>query len=296
MLTTHTDNLETVVRLGHAAMARERPTCCPARPRPWASATFRGQNKIRCTIIPTARKFSTSSKVPANTCSIRNGSRSARLRRPHPGQHEAQADQRRRRHDDHADRILVRRSPNRFPGVISHSPPLRRVHSRRNGGLYGVSMSLDLFFRPKSVAVVGASATPGSVGSILMRNLLENPFGGVVFPSTRNARRFMASAAIRRCWRCRKPSISPSSPPPRPRCPATIEECVARGVPAAIVISAGFSELGAEGRALEKQIRRHRPRQDAHRRPELPRHHPSVERPERELRVVDGRSRAASPC
>src|SRR4026207_2091486 len=41
---------------------------------------------------------------------------------------------------------------------------------------------LDAFFRPASVAVVGASATPGSVGSILMRTLLENPFGGVVYP------------------------------------------------------------------------------------------------------------------
>src|SRR4051812_21983548 len=41
-------------------------------------------------------------------------------------------------------------------------PPLRR--------------SLDPLFFPTSVAVVGASATPGSVGSILTRNLLENPF------------------------------------------------------------------------------------------------------------------------
>ena len=42
--------------------------------------------------------------------------------------------------------------------------------------------SLDSFFRPQSVAVFGASATPGSVGNILMQNLLENPFGGVVYP------------------------------------------------------------------------------------------------------------------
>src|SRR5215510_390135 len=42
--------------------------------------------------------------------------------------------------------------------------------------------SLDPIFRPRSVAVVGASATPGSVGSILIRNLIANPFGGVVYP------------------------------------------------------------------------------------------------------------------
>src|SRR5258708_27599919 len=42
--------------------------------------------------------------------------------------------------------------------------------------------SLDPIFKPQSVAVVGASASPGSVGGILMRNLMENPFGGVVYP------------------------------------------------------------------------------------------------------------------
>ncbi len=45
-----------------------------------------------------------------------------------------------------------------------------------------VRHSLDPIFHPRSVAVLGASATPGSVGSILMRNLLANPFGGVVYP------------------------------------------------------------------------------------------------------------------
>jgi acetyltransferase len=42
--------------------------------------------------------------------------------------------------------------------------------------------SLDPLFRPTTVAVIGASATPGSVGSILMHNLLVSPFGGVVYP------------------------------------------------------------------------------------------------------------------
>lgn len=42
--------------------------------------------------------------------------------------------------------------------------------------------SLDPFFKPESVAVVGASTASGSVGSILTRNLIENPFGGVIYP------------------------------------------------------------------------------------------------------------------
>jgi acetyltransferase len=115
--------------------------------------------------------------------------------------------------------------------------------------------SLDGFFKPNSVAVVGASTTPGSVGSILIRNLLQNPFGGVVYPI--NPKRKAVHGVY--CY----PSLMDTPDAvdlaviatPASAVPASIEQCVARGVPAAIIISAGFSELGAEGRKLEQQIR-----------------------------------------
>src|SRR5688500_3486271 len=116
-------------------------------------------------------------------------------------------------------------------------------------------MALDAFFRPASVAVVGASVTPGSVGSILMRNLLQNPFGGVVYPV--NPKRKAIHGVL--CY----PSILDTPEPaelaviatPAATVPTAIEQCVARGIGAAIVISAGFSELGAKGRELEQKIR-----------------------------------------
>jgi acetyltransferase len=116
-------------------------------------------------------------------------------------------------------------------------------------------LSLDRFFRPASVAVVGASVTAGSVGSILMRNLLENQFGGVVYPI--NPKRKAVHGVL--CY----PSLLdlPESvdlavlATPAATIPALIEQCVARGIQAAIIISAGFSELGSEGRALEEKIR-----------------------------------------
>jgi acetyltransferase len=115
--------------------------------------------------------------------------------------------------------------------------------------------SLDAFFRPASVAVVGASVTPGSVGSILMHNLLQTPFGGVVYPV--NPKRKAVHGVL--CY----PSLldTPEAvdlaviATPAATVPAMIEQCVARGVRSAVVISAGFSELGAAGRALEQQIR-----------------------------------------
>ena len=115
--------------------------------------------------------------------------------------------------------------------------------------------SLDAFFRPASVAVVGASVAPGSVGSILMHNLLQTPFGGVVYPI--NPKRKAVHGVF--CY----PSLMDTPEvvdlaviaTPAATVPAMIEQCAQRGVRSAIVISAGFSELGAQGRALEQQIR-----------------------------------------
>src|SRR5579863_5472260 len=57
-------------------------------------------------------------------------------------------------------------------------PKLESVHdfiSQRNP-------TLDAFFAPSTVAVIGATETPGSVGRTLLRNLISSPFGGTVFP------------------------------------------------------------------------------------------------------------------
>jgi acetyltransferase len=119
----------------------------------------------------------------------------------------------------------------------------------------GVRHSLAPIFHPRSVAVIGATETPGSVGSILMRNLLTNPFGGVVYPI--NPKRRAVHGV--HCY----PGLSALPDrvdlaviaTPAATVPGLIRDCIEQHIPAAIIISAGFSELGAEGRALEKQIR-----------------------------------------
>ncbi len=119
----------------------------------------------------------------------------------------------------------------------------------------GVRHSLDPIFRPRSVAVFGASATPGSVGAILMRNLLGNPFGGGVYPINPKRRTVLGVHAYPDLASVPESVDLAVIATPAPTVPALVADCAARGVPAAIVISAGFSELGAEGRALEAQIR-----------------------------------------
>src|SRR5262249_32801066 len=152
-------------------------------------------------------------------------------------------------------------------GVQPRSPERRCRHRRRltkrgaprrprQGEAVGAfTHSLDPFFRPATVAVLGASVTPGSVGSILMRTLLETPFGGVVSPV--NPRRSAAHGV-----HCSPPLAAVPEPvdlaviaTPAVTVPGLVGECVAGGVKAAIIISAGFSELGTEGKALENQVR-----------------------------------------
>ncbi len=113
---------------------------------------------------------------------------------------------------------------------------------------------LDAIFAPKSVAVIGASEKPGSVGRTLLWNLIGNPFGGTVFPVNPKRRSVLGIKAY--------PSISniPESvdlaviATPAPTVPGIIGECVDAGVKGAIILSAGFKESGAAGVILEKQI------------------------------------------
>jgi acetyltransferase len=118
-----------------------------------------------------------------------------------------------------------------------------------------VRHSLDPIFRPRSVAVFGASASPGSVGAILMRNLLGNPFGGGVYPVNPKRRTVQGVHCYPNLASVPEAVDLAVIATPAPTVPALIADCAARGVPAAIIISAGFSELGAEGRALEAEIR-----------------------------------------
>ena len=113
---------------------------------------------------------------------------------------------------------------------------------------------LEAFFKPRSVAVIGATDSQGSVGGALLWNLIRSPFDGAIYPV--NPKR--PSVLGLECY----PSIAavPAKidlaviATPAATVPSLIGECVDAGVNAAIIISAGFKEIGAEGSALEQQI------------------------------------------
>lgn len=113
---------------------------------------------------------------------------------------------------------------------------------------------LDAIFKPHNVAVIGATEKEDSVGRTLLWNLIQNPFGGTVFPVNPKRTNVLGIRAY--------PSIGDVPDQvdlavivtPAPTVPGIIAECVEAGVKGAIIISAGFKETGEEGAKLEQQI------------------------------------------
>lgn len=116
------------------------------------------------------------------------------------------------------------------------------------------SSSLRPLFHPETVALIGASGTPGSVGSILMRNLMENPFNGVVYPINPKRRAVHGVHCYAHLKDLPESVDLAVIATPAATVPAIVKECVEARVKGAIIISAGFAELGEDGRKLEREI------------------------------------------
>jgi acetyltransferase len=131
--------------------------------------------------------------------------------------------------------------------LVTSKPGKKKLNRKRQ-------RPLDVFFAPQSVAVIGATENPGTVGRTLLWNLVTSPFGGTVYPVNPKRASVLGVKAY--------PSVSEIPEPvdlavvvtPPPSIPAIIRECGENGVQGAIVISAGFKEVGAEGAALERQL------------------------------------------
>ena len=120
--------------------------------------------------------------------------------------------------------------------------------------LHAQRTPLDAIFGPKTVAVIGATEKPMSVGRTIMANLLGSPFGGTVFPVNPNRSTVLGVKAYSKLADVPEPIDLAVVVTPAATVPEVIGECATAGVRVAIVISAGFKEVGAAGAALERQI------------------------------------------
>jgi acetyltransferase len=113
---------------------------------------------------------------------------------------------------------------------------------------------LDAIFHPRSVAVIGASETAGAVGRTLLWNLVSSPFGGTVYPVNPKRDGVLGIKAYKTIADVPAKVDLAVIVTPAGTVPGIVKQCADVGVKAAIIISAGFKELGAPGVELEAQV------------------------------------------
>ena len=113
---------------------------------------------------------------------------------------------------------------------------------------------IEAIFSPGSVAVVGASTTPGKVGHDIFANILRGGYQGVLYPVNPSAKAVLSVRAYPAITEIPDPvDLAMLILPPQPALGA-LEEAIRKGVKGVVVVSAGFREVGPEGRAIEDRM------------------------------------------
>jgi len=113
---------------------------------------------------------------------------------------------------------------------------------------------LDALFKPRSVALIGASGTPGKLGCDILYNLIHAGFQGPIYPINPKAYELLGLKAY--------PDIEATPAPadlaviviPSRMVTGTIEKCGRSGVRAAVIVTGGFAEAGVEGEKLQQEL------------------------------------------
>lgn len=117
-----------------------------------------------------------------------------------------------------------------------------------------VTLNLDRIFNPKSIAVIGASDEEDSVGNAIMKNLTERGFTGKVYPINIHRKEILGYKAYENVEKLPEVVDLAIIAVPAKIVPDIVEQCGKTGILGIIIISAGFKEVGPEGKALEDKI------------------------------------------
>ena len=119
--------------------------------------------------------------------------------------------------------------------------------------------TLDALLRPKSIAVIGASATPGKLGYMVLENILANGYGGRVFPVNPTHQEIQGLKAYPSVIDVPGEVDAAVLALPAALCAHVAEECGRKGVKGLIVIASGFKEIGRGDleEELVRIVRRH---------------------------------------
>ena len=115
--------------------------------------------------------------------------------------------------------------------------------------------NLNKMFSPESVAVVGATDRPGTVGCVVLENLKSAGFRGPIYPINPKREQILGLPSFPTVGAVGRPIDLAVLCTPIAAVPSVIMECGAAGVGSAIIYSAGGKEIGEQGEAIEKDIR-----------------------------------------
>jgi len=119
-----------------------------------------------------------------------------------------------------------------------------------------INDKLNSVFYPRSIAVIGASRRPGSVGHSLLANIIDSRYQGIVYPVNPKAKGILGIKCYRNVIEI--PDVVDLAViivPPQ-FVPEVLEECGKKHIRGAIVITAGFKEIGGEGIELEEKVKK----------------------------------------
>jgi len=113
---------------------------------------------------------------------------------------------------------------------------------------------LEMFTNPGGVAVIGASSSPGKLGYQVLENIVQYGYEGKAYPVNLKADEILGLPVYKSVLDVPDPVDLAVMLVPARFVPGALEECGQRGLKGAVIISAGFREVGREGKALEQQV------------------------------------------
>lgn len=116
--------------------------------------------------------------------------------------------------------------------------------------------TMDAIFRPRSVALIGASGTPGKLGHDVLYNLIHAGFEGPIYPINPKADELLGLKVYKDIGSTPEPADLAVILIPARMVPGAIQQCGEAGVKAAIVVTGGFAEAGEEGEKLQEEMAR----------------------------------------
>jgi acetyl coenzyme A synthetase (ADP forming)-like protein len=114
--------------------------------------------------------------------------------------------------------------------------------------------SIERILRPRSVAVIGAGRDPNGIGHAIVRNLVDAPFQGAVYPVNPNVDELLGLPCFASVDSIEGPVDLAVLAIPAQRSLDAIDACARKGVHGLVVITSGFAEIGADGAELQKEL------------------------------------------